>query len=228
MDLLEEGEQWEAVKAWLRQNGLAIIAGALIGVIALLGWRWWQNRQETQGLAANAAYQHLLETFDTGDMDASFKQLDGLLKDYGDSAYAAPAQLVAARVRVARNELDKAAELLRKVRESAKDPQLKLIAQLRLARVQLAQNKADEALATLGSADVGSFQSAYDEVRGDALLAKGDREGALKKYQAARDGRLAGSQAGLADGAGDLLDLKINDLRGAAPAATAPAPAPQG
>jgi predicted negative regulator of RcsB-dependent stress response len=222
VDLLSEGEQWEAVKAWLRQNGLAIIAGALIGVIALLGWRWWQNRQDTQGLAANAAYQRLLGTFDSGDVDGALKQLDALRKDYGDSAYAAPAQLAAARVHVARNELDKAAALLRSVADTSKDDQLKVVARLRLARVQIAQGKADDALATLGMADAGAFRSAFAEVRGDALLAKGDRAGALKAYEAARSGRGPGAQAAGAEGA-DLLDLKINDLSVAAPA-TAAAP----
>ena len=56
----------------------------------------------------------------------------------------------------------------------------------------------------------------------DALLAKGDRAGALKAYEAARNGRGPGAQTAGADGA-DLLDLKINDLSVAAPA-TAAAP----
>jgi len=42
-------------------------------------------------------------------------------------------------------------------------------------------------------------------LRGDALLAKGDREGALKEYRAAR-----ASGADTVDG--ELLDLKINEL----------------
>ena len=221
MDVLSEGEQWEAVKAWLRQNGLAIVAGALIGIIALLGWRWWQNRQDTQALAANAAYERLLGTFDTGDVEGALKQLEVLLKDYGNSAYAAPAQLAAARIHVARNELDKAAARLRDVAEKSKDPQLKVVARLRLARVQIAQGKPDEALAMLGTGDVGAFQWLFAEARGDALYAKGDRAAALKEYEAARAGRQPGTQASGPDGAGELLDLKINDLRAEAPAAAA-------
>ena len=51
------------------------------------------------------------------------------------------------------------------------------------------------------------------DARGDVLLAKGDRAGALREYMAARDGE--------ADGRVDteLLDLKIRDLGGTPPAA---------
>jgi predicted negative regulator of RcsB-dependent stress response len=224
VDLLDEGEQWEAVKAWVRQNGLAILAGALIGILGLAGWRWWQARTATQALAANGAYQQLLATFDSGDMDAALKQLDQLRKDYPDSAYAAPAELATARMHVARNELDKAAERLRSVADTAHDTQLRTVARLRLARVQLAQGKPDDALLTLGSADLGAFQSIAAEVRGDALFAKGDKAGALREYLAAQTGRKDGSQQQqVLDGAADLLELKINDLRAEAPA-TAAAP----
>ena len=222
MDLLEEGEQWEAVKAWFKENGLAIVGGALLGTLALLGWRWWQARGETQHLAANTAYEKLLGSIDGSDIDGSLKSLDQFRKDYGTSAYAAPAELAAARLLVSRNELDKAAVHLRSVADTAKDPQLRIVAKLRLARVQIAQGKPDDALATLGTGDAGAFKSVFAEVRGDALHAKGDKAGALREYQAARDSREPGGETAAADGS-DLLDLKINDLRGeAATSATAP------
>ena len=223
MDLLEEGEQWEALKAWFRENGLAIIGGALLGTLALLGWRWWQSRTETQHLAANVAYETLLGKFTETDPDGAVKALEQFRKDYADSAYAAPAELAAARILVSRNELDKAVGYLRSVADTSKDLQLRTVARLRLARVQIAQGKADEALATLGTGDAGAFASVFAEVRGDALLAKGDKAGALREYQAARQTREPGGDAPGADGA-NLLDLKINDLasEAASPAAVPP------
>jgi predicted negative regulator of RcsB-dependent stress response len=68
--------------------------------------------------------------------------------------------------------------------------------------VQVDQNQADAAIATLAGAEAGAFAPRFAEVRGDALLAKGDRAGALAAY---REARAAGSNV-------DLLDLKINDL----------------
>ena len=62
----------------------------------------------------------------------------------------------------------------------ATDPRLALTARLRLARVQVDQNQADAALATLAGPEAGAFAPRFAEVRGDALLAKGDRAGALR------------------------------------------------
>src|SRR4029079_8283915 len=85
----------------------------------------------------------------------------------------------------------------------------------RLARVLSAQAKYDEALATLKVDEPGEFAPRFADVRGDVLLAKGDRAGALREYLAARTG----------DGDGridtELLDLKIRDLGGT------PAPSPE-
>lgn len=214
MDLLSEGDQWEAVKAWLRQNGLPIVGGLLLGALLLTGWRWWQSHQLAGKQAGYAAYENLLGTFDTGDADASQKQFDLFMASHGQSAYGAPARLIFARLLVARNDLDRALVQVRTVADTATDLQLRQVAKLRVARLQTAMGKPDEALATLGSADVGSFQSAYAEARGDALQAKGDAAGALREYQAAKAARSAASATGAET---DLLALKIYDLQEATP-----------
>ena len=76
---------------------------------------------------------------------------------------------------------------------------------MRLARVQLALNKPDEALKTLNAVDPGAFAARYAQVRGDVLMAKGDRAGALKEYRAARESTGETVDTG-------LLDLKIGEL----------------
>ena len=214
MDLLSEGDQWEAVKAWLRQNGLPIVGGLLLGALLLTGWRWWQSKQVADHQAGYAAYENLLGTFDAGDADASQKQFDLFMASHGQSAYGAPARMIFARLLVARNDLDRALVQVRTVADTATDLQLRQVAKLRVARLQIAMGKPDEALTTLGTADAGSFQSAYAEARGDALQAKGDAAGALREYQTAKAARSASS----ATAAGtDLLALKIYDLQEATP-----------
>ena len=51
-DYLSEKEQWEAVKSWLRENGLWIIAGIALGAVGLSGWRECRslNRSRTMRL----------------------------------------------------------------------------------------------------------------------------------------------------------------------------------
>jgi len=204
-EYLSEQEQWERLKAWLKQNGPWALAGIAIAAAGLSGWRWWQARAEQRLLAASAEYQQLLTVFGRNDLAAAEKQADALVAAYPGTGYAEQAELATARLEIENGRASAAAERLQRVMQKAADPGLALTARLRLARVQLDQNQADAALATLAGAEPGAFAPRFAEVRGDALLVKGDRAGALAAYREAR-------AAGAASSDVDLLDLKINDL----------------
>ena len=220
-DYLSEKEQWEWLKGWIRSNGVWIIAGIAVGAGILAGWRWWEARTDRLALEAGAKYQQILEALDRKDKTRAETITLQLERDYPSSPYVDQARLLAARVAVESNELDKAANTLKSVMDTTKDKQLALVARLRLARVQLAQSKPDDAIKTLDGVDPGAFKPRYQEARGDALFAKGDKAGALKEYQAARDGSLGQTVDS------ESLQLKIDDLLAdnIAPATTPPAAA---
>jgi predicted negative regulator of RcsB-dependent stress response len=207
-----EAEQMERAKSWLKANGIWIIAGIAIGAGGLGGWRWYQERREHQAETASARYEELVDAFSRRDNVRGTTLLEELNREYAWTPYASLGTLIAARVQVEANELDKAAAGLKSVMDNAKDDELKMVARLRLARVQSALGKHDEALATLKVDDPGEFAPRLADTRGDVLLAKGDRDGALREYLAARgtenNGRLDF----------ELLDLKIRDLGGTPPA----------
>ena len=212
MSEYSEAEQMERAKSWLKANGIWIIAGIAIGAGGLGGWRWYQERREHQAETASARYEELVDAFSRRDNVRGSTLLEELNREYAWTPYASLGTLIAARVQVEANELDKAAVGLKSVMDNAKDDELKMVARLRLARVQSALGKHDEALATLKVDDPGEFAPRLADTRGDVLLAKGDRDGALREYLAARgtenNGRLDF----------ELLDLKIRDLGGTPPA----------
>lgn len=212
MSEYSEAEQLERAKGWLKTNGIWIIAGIAIGVGGLGAWRWYQERREAQAETASARYEELVYAFTRNDKARGMTLLDQLNREYAWTPYASLGTLIAARVQVEANELDKAAAGLKSVMDSAKDDELQMVARLRLARVQAAQGKYDDALATLKVENSGEFAPRIADTRGDVLLAKGDRAGALKEYLAAR----ASEDNGRLDF--DLLDLKIRDLGGTPPA----------
>ena len=209
-----EAEQMERAKGWLKTNGIWIIAGIAIGAGGLGAWNWYQDRRAAQAETASARYEELVDAFTRSDKARGMTLLDQLNREYAWTPYASLGTLIAARVQVESNELDKAAASLKSVMDNAKDDELKMIARLRLARVQAAQAKYDDALATLKVENGGEFTPRLADTRGDVLLAKGDRAGALKEYLAARtsedDGRIDF----------ELLDLKIRDLGGSPPPAS--------
>ena len=212
MSEYSEAEQMERAKSWLKANGIWIIAGIAIGAGGLGGWRWYEERRNAQAETASARYEELVEAFSRSDKTRGMTLLDQLNREYAWTPYASLGTLIAARVQVEANELDKAAVGLKSVMDNAKDEELKLVARLRLARVQAAQGKYDDALATLKVENSGEFAPRIADTRGDVLLAKGDRAGALKEYLTAR----TSEDNGRIDF--ELLDLKIRDLGGTPPA----------
>ncbi|HYP81075.1 MAG TPA: tetratricopeptide repeat protein [Steroidobacteraceae bacterium] len=221
MELLSEEEQWERLKAWMRQNVPFVLGLAAIGVLAYFALDWWKSHKDDEAVQASVQYEEVLKTFDSGKLDDALKQIETLRKAHPKSAYTSAADLAAAKVFVLQNNLDKAVERLERVMNEAPDLELRPIARLRLARVLSAQGQYDKALAVLGAVDSGSFKPAFLEARGDVLLAKGDKGGALQEYESARK-LLPENQQGTA-GVGELLDLKINDLRASAAVPEAPA-----
>jgi predicted negative regulator of RcsB-dependent stress response len=214
VDELSEQEQWENLKRWVRTNGPQVLMLTALGLIGLYGWRWWQTRGEEQAQAASAMYQSILVRFDQEQVDDGVALIDTLRAEYPKSPYVAAADMVAARLYVESNQLDKAAEALQRVAETAVDEKLRPVAQVRLARVQAAQGDYDAALATLGDQPLGAQEPARLEARGDILLARGDQAGALASYEEARQLHPGGGDAD--DWAG-LLELKIADVKASLP-----------
>ena len=205
-DYLSEKEQWERVTGWLRENGMWIVAGVVVGALGIGGWQWWNAHVDKVNGEASAKYEQMMADLTKGDRTGALILLSDLERDFSSTPYVDQAKLAVARVYVESNELDKAATQLQAVSQHSKDKQLALVARLRLARVQIAQNKPDDALTTLDGVDPGAFESLFHEVRGDAEFAKGNKAAALTEYRTARS-KDAGSGSD-----NSLLDLKISDL----------------
>jgi predicted negative regulator of RcsB-dependent stress response len=214
-DYLTEAEQWERFKKWLTDYTPWILGGIALAVAGLLAWNWYWDRQDNIALQASARYQELTEALARNDTTKAKAISAGLEREFPGSPYVDQAHMFDARMAVEANDLAKAGQLLRGVMERTKDEQLALVARVRLGRVLVAQNKPDEALALLDTKLAGAFAARFHEVRGDALFAKGDRAGALKEYEQAREGAGNGSVDN------ESLTLKINDLKTETPAAAA-------
>jgi len=209
-EYLSEREQWERVKAWLRENGSWIVAGVAVGALAIGGWRWWQAHTDRVALDASLRYEQILLAFNQGDRARGLDLLEELKSQHPGSPYVDQGNLAAARLFVDSNELDQAAQRLETVVNESRDPDLATIARMRLARVQISLGKPDAALATLARPPAGAFASRYHEIRGDADYAKGEKAAALDEYRAA----LLAAGPSLAEN--EVLNLKINDLMGEA------------
>jgi predicted negative regulator of RcsB-dependent stress response len=184
-DAYDDYEQSERVQKWLRQNGLSIVVGIVIGLIGIFGYQQWRNHQASHQAAASSLYQQLQAVIDNGNSAASDSLVQQLMNDYSDSPYALFAVSDRARRQVETKDYDKALDSLAWAEEHAPSPSLKALVELRIAHVQLAKGDAKAALAALDRMPPDSYTIVGQELRGDVLVKLGRPDDARKAYQAA-------------------------------------------
>ena len=198
-DLLDEHEQGERVRTWLRKNALGILGGLALGIAAIYGWRAWVSHQASQQEQAHTAYAQALKQLDAGQVDQAGTLLAGQEGTY--------ATLAALRVAKAQVEAGKPDEAIATLRGIQVDPSLREVVDERLAQLFNATGKPEEALKLLE----GDAGSAALELRGDALLASGNRDQARDAYADA----LAGTD--VASPARRRIELKLQEVGGTLP-----------
>lgn len=201
-----EEEQIEAVKQWWKENGLSIVGGIVIGVSAVFGWRYYGVYQLEQAAEASRIYEVMIVASQSDKADEAKKSANSILADYGSTSYAFFANLMLAKQAVAADELDEAESQLRVALDNSPKAEFEHIVRLRLARVLIQNSKLSEAEKVLSVSDKGKFLANYEEVRGDLLLAKGDKTAAAKAYEAAASASTSQSIDG-------LLQMKLDEVK---------------
>lgn len=178
-------EQSELVQKWLRDNGVSIIAGIVIGLVGIFGWQQWRNHQAQNESEAAQLYQQVQIAQASNKPDTAAQLTDRLMKDYAKSPFAVFAVSDRARQQVQDKQLDKAEISLEWAESHAKAPALKSLTLLRIAQVELARDNGKEALATLDRIPADGYQGLVQELRGDVLVKLGRSDEARKAYQTA-------------------------------------------
>lgn len=205
-DAYDDYEQSERVQKWLRQNGLSIVVGVVIGLIAIFGYQQWRNHRVAHQTEASGLYQQLQSVIDSGNANAIDVLTQQLMNDFADTPYAMLAVSDRARRQVEDKQLDKALDSLSWAEQHANNPELKALVELRIAHVQLAKGSAQDALSALDRMPADSYAIVSQELRGDALVKLGRPDEALKAYQAAVKAMGPNAQQG------NEVQLKIDDL----------------
>lgn len=184
---LEEQEQIAAIKDWWRRYGnllTTVLLAVLVGVAGLQAWRYYRTQQSS---SAGTLYAQL----DTADQSNEPKKVQdiatAIVSSHRSTAYAAMAQLRAAKAHAASSDLAGAKVRLQWVIEHAKEEEMRDVARLRLAGVLLDEKKPDEALKLLEAKHAAAFDGVYADVKGDILAVQGKRTEARAAYQTALD-----------------------------------------
>ncbi len=196
-----EEEQVQAIKQWWKDNATSLIAGIVIGVLVLGGYKYWAESKQNQTQQASVLYSDVLSS-----NKDKVKNTETLKADYSRTPYAALAALLIAKDNVIANEVDKAISQLKWVIENNNDSGIQHIAQQRLARLYLSQNNVEAADALIKGVKAGGFSATYNELRGDINLAK------KLPVQAKENYRLALASLPQGDQRYAFIKMKLDDL----------------
>jgi predicted negative regulator of RcsB-dependent stress response len=206
-----EEEQVQAIKDWWKNNGTSLLIGIAVALAIVFGWQAWQNHQMQQRTEAASQFADLINAYsdesDENRAETVAYMAKTLREEYTDSAFAIYGMLMLARQQIMeQNDAEAAIESLSWAQEKAGESgALALVIRNRLARAHFAAEQYDQALSIIGNVgEAGSFSAIFTELKGDILLAQGDRDGAREAYLAARQQNPQGRSG--------ILELKLSDL----------------
>ncbi|WP_313698230.1 YfgM family protein [Pantoea sp.] len=198
-----ENEQTDALRNFFANNGKALAIGVVIGIAALGGWRYWSSHQDDTAKSVSAQYQQLTSAMQAGKPE-TLEAVNRFASE-NSNTYGALAAMDLAKQYVDAGQLDKAATLLQNGLKDTKDANLQAVINLRLARIQLQKNQADAALKTLDGVKGDGWTAIVADIRGEALLTKGDKQGA-------RDAWSKGVESDASPALKQMMQMKMNNL----------------
>lgn len=208
MDQIDEYEQGERVRTWLRNNGSSLIGGIALGLAALGGWQWWQGQQDEQQIEAASEFHAFTQAAEAKEDAKAAAHLAALEKNYPGTPYPALAALRQAADLHAAGKDDEAIKALDSVAGEGVDPMLAELAQLRIARLLTGQGKHEDAIKRLDAIANPAYPSVAAEIRGDAEMARGRRDEARAAYEKAL------ASMDIAAPTRPMVEMKLTDAGG--------------
>ena len=184
---LQEQEQVEALKAWWKDNGKGVLLALALVLGGFAAMQGWQSYKANQALAAATLFGELIKQADSNDPKRINDAAAAVVDNYGASAYAPRALLLAARININAGDAARAKTQLQWVIGHAGEEGLKNVARLNLASVLLDEKNYADALKLLDVPHPDSFSGLYADLKGDVLGAQGKPEEARTAYQQALD-----------------------------------------
>ncbi len=204
--LLSPEEQDERAKQWLKDNGMALVMGVVLGLGAVYAFNAYKDQQIINAEEASALYSQIISSVKDSD-NADIENRFAALKDeHAGSSYAAKAVLLRAR-QLSVSNLDDALNELEWVSNNTDELGIVHAARVRQAKVLIALERLDEAKILVETQPYDGFDSYYQEILGDIASMQDRFEEARSHYQNAIDqvGAVGTSYI-------SILNLKMNRL----------------
>lgn len=196
-----EEQQVEAIKKFWKENGMAIVVGAVLGLGGLYGWRYYNDSVMASKEAASDSYQQAIAQLDTDTTAAN-----AFVQANPDNGYSVLTAMQLAKQAVDAGNLDEAVKHLTFVTDGATDSNMGAVAAIRLARVLAEQANYEQALSRLDTVTEAAFAAQTNETRGDIFV----RQQLFDKARAAYSASLESNENN------PMLKMKLDNLAVAA------------
>lgn len=194
-----EEEQVEQIKQWVKENGMQIIIGIALGLSALWGWGYYQDRQHKQAIDARSSYLSVVASADNANA------LTNLQNNHANSSYAQQGTLMAAKHALDSGNQQQALDYLSPLM-TVDNKFIAHTAKLRSASIYLEMHQYQQALARLDDIQSNAFGGLYSNLKGDIYFAQNNKALAKEHYQLALAQLPADSKLKA------LIQIKLDDL----------------
>jgi predicted negative regulator of RcsB-dependent stress response len=180
-DYLDEKEQIEEIKSWLKENWLALVAGVIVGFGGLFSWNWYQNSVYESNTQALAIFDQAQQELTLGNFDSALALLQNLRSYYNSSPYTDFLGLLYSTYLLSNGNTADAAVEIEYVLNNTTDEYLRLIATWRLARVNVEMTNYDRALELVQNKN-HTLSANFTELEGDVYFFRGEFDLASNTY----------------------------------------------
>lgn len=180
-DYLDEKEQIEEIKSWLKENWLALVAGVIVGFGGLFSWNWYQDSVYESNTQALAIFDQAQQELTLGNFDSALALLQNLRSDYNSSPYTDFLGLLYSTYLLSNGNTADAAVEIEYVLNNTTDEYLQLIATWRLARVNVEMTNYDRALELVQNKN-HALSANFTELEGDVYFFRGEFDLASNTY----------------------------------------------
>ncbi|HHF2958123.1 YfgM family protein [Vibrio diabolicus] len=196
-----EEQQVEAIKDWWKENGKAVIIGAVVGLGGLFGWRYYQDSVIQASEAASQSYTTAMNALQDKGTDAQ-DDVKAFIESNEVKEYSVLAALQLAKAQVEAQDLSAALEQLKWAQSNTQDAALLPLISYRIARIETEMGNFDAATAELSNVTDAAWTGRIAELRGDIAIRQGDKDAAYAAY----------TEAQQAADASPTLQMKLDDL----------------
>ena len=127
-EFLTDAEEADRAKQWLRENGVFVAAGIVLGLGGLFGWQQWTEYNTNVAGDASVVFEQLNAAIEGERFNEVDETLDILASEYSGTPYLDQGRLALARMHMDRNSPEEALEQLRLVSSKSKDKQVGRVA----------------------------------------------------------------------------------------------------